>query len=290
MAEPVLLPEDRLHARILYLNRLDLWPWWRFPRLHDAFWRLYWHDRDGAALGHGGREIPLPGRRAILVPAGCTVATRPAPGIVQWYAHVDLLGLPPLAGAELTRTPWIAPEDAALRALLDPLLAGFERMPPIAALTAAKSAFWRALHLRVAALPPAVAAALAPAQRGAGRVALALRMVADDPGQTWSVERLAALSGLSPGRFAHVFRAEVGQPPWRWIVDRRLARAAELLLHGSEDIATLAASLGFHDRRHFGKLFRQRFGIAPASYRAQARTAAHGPDLPAAAAPDAVRP
>lgn len=285
MAEPILLPDDRLHARVLYLNRLELWPWWRFPRLHDAFWRIYWHDRDGASLVHAGREIAIPARRVVAVPAEVAVATLPAPGVVQWYAHVELLGLPPRAAALLASEPFVAPEDAALSALLNPLLAGFERLAPLAALAAVKSAFWRVLQLRTATLPPAVAEALLAGLRGGGRVALALRGIEDDPGQAWSVERLAALTGLSPGRFAHVFRSEVGTSPWRWILDRRLAQAAQRLLHGDEDLPELAAQLGFTDRHHLSRTFAKRHGISPIAYRRQARSAALGPDGGKAPAP-----
>lgn len=278
MAEPILLPDDRLHARVLYLNRLVLWPWWRFPRLQDAFWRIYWHDRDGASLVHAGREITIPARRAVMVPADVAVATRPAPDVVQWYAHIEVLGLPPRASALIATAPFVAPEDAALGALLDPLLAGFERLAPLAALAAVKAAFWRILQLRTTTLPAAAAEALLANVRGGGRVALALRGIEDAPGQAWSVERLAALTGLSPGRFAHVFRAEVGMPPWRWILDRRLAQAAQRLLHGDEDLPALAAQLGFTDRHHLSRAFSRRYGNSPMAYRRQARSAALGPD------------
>ena len=84
MREALLIPDDRLHARVLYLNRLPLWPWWRFPRLCDGFWRIYWHDRDGASLVAGGCEMAIPACRAVLVPAGVAVATLPAPEVVQY--------------------------------------------------------------------------------------------------------------------------------------------------------------------------------------------------------------
>ena len=281
MPEPVLLPDDRLHMRVLYLNRLELWPWWRFPRLRDAFWRLYWHDREGATLVHAGREIAIPARRAVLIPAGVAVSTRPAPDVVQWYAHVELLGLPPQAVAAIASAPWVAPADQVLAILLDPLLAGFERMAPLAALSAVKAAFWRAVQMRAEALPAVQAEAVLAGLRGGGRVALALRGIEDAPGESWSVERLAALCGLSPGRFAHVFRSEVGVPPWRWILDRRLAQAAQRLLHGDDVVPAIAGDLGFHDRHHLSRAFAKRYGISPAGYRKQARTAAHGPGLPA---------
>lgn len=278
MPEPILLPDDRLHARVLYINRLELSPWWRFPRLHDPFWRIYWHDHDGASVVHAGREIPIPARRAVVIPADVVVATRPAPGVVQWYAHVELLGLPPRAAALLATAPFVAPEDAALHAILDPLHAGFERLAPLAALVAVKAAFWRVLQLRTATLPPAAAEALLAGVRGGGRVALALRGIEDAPGEAWSVDRLAALTGLSPGRFAHVFRAEVGMPPWRWILDRRLAQAAQRLLHGDDELPVLAKQLGFTDRQHLSRTFAKRYGLSPIAYRRQARSAALGPD------------
>jgi AraC-like DNA-binding protein len=268
--EPLLAADDRLHARVLYANRLELWSWWRFPRMCDPYWRLYWHDQDGAALIHHDRPLALARERAVLVPAEVAVGTRPAPGVRQLYAHIDLIGLPEAVRAACFDQPWVAPADPVLSGLLAPLMGtGPAAPPPLAVLSTIKAAFFRALGLWVAALPPDAAGA--GAVRGAGRTAACLRAIGDEPGALWTVPRLAAIAGLSPSRFARVFLAEVGVPPARYLQERRLEAAAHRLRHGDEPIPDLARSLGYRDRHYFTRAFTRRFGMAPATFRRTAR-------------------
>jgi AraC family transcriptional regulator of arabinose operon len=49
------------------------------------------------------------------------------------------------------------------------------------------------------------------------------------PGQVVSVSHLAGEAGLSPSRFAHLFRAETGSTPARMFLRMRVMHAAELL-------------------------------------------------------------
>lgn len=67
-------------------------------------------------------------------------------------------------------------------------------------------------------------------------------------------------SGLSLGRFRHLFAAEIGMPFQRYILWRRLIIAFDAL--GARSSATEAAHLaGFSDSPHFSRTIKAMFGI-----------------------------
>jgi AraC family transcriptional regulator len=79
---------------------------------------------------------------------------------------------------------------------------------------------------------------------------------------------LAALAGLSRFHFARMFRASVGQTPHRYVLDRRLARARDLVRSGDSPLREIAALTGFADQSHLTRTFKRTFGTTPAAMRA----------------------
>ncbi len=62
--------------------------------------------------------------------------------------------------------------------------------------------------------------------------------------------------------------AGMGTTPSAYILERRLARAAERLSAGAEaSITEIAFELGFNDSAYFARAFRQRFGVPPREWR-----------------------
>ena len=67
-----------------------------------------------------------------------------------------------------------------------------------------------------------------------------------------------------------LFQKELGGTPHRYLVDKRLKMAAELLVSdanaGARTIADIAPLCGFHDPLYFSKMFKKRYGTAPRYY------------------------
>ena len=67
-----------------------------------------------------------------------------------------------------------------------------------------------------------------------------------------------------------LFQKELGVTPHRYLVDKRLKMAAELLVTddsaGTRTIMDIAFLCGFHDPLYFSKMFRKKYGIAPRNY------------------------
>ncbi|HKU37252.1 MAG TPA: AraC family transcriptional regulator [Polyangiales bacterium] len=81
-----------------------------------------------------------------------------------------------------------------------------------------------------------------------------------------SVAELAALCQLRPRQFSHVFRRAFGRSPYQYVLERRVARAAELLKTASADLDEIALRAGFSSASHFSTVFRRAYGQAPGQF------------------------
>ena len=78
---------------------------------------------------------------------------------------------------------------------------------------------------------------------------------------------LAAIADLSSHHFGQAFKASMGIPPHRYLIERRIHRAKELLIGGDRSIAEIAASVGFSSQSHMTLNFRKLVETTPARYR-----------------------
>ncbi|MGK9165611.1 helix-turn-helix domain-containing protein [Inquilinus limosus] len=82
---------------------------------------------------------------------------------------------------------------------------------------------------------------------------------------------LARTLGLSPRTLARRFAEELQTTPGRWIQDRRLDAARDLLERSDLGIAEICYQVGYQDVASFSRLFSRRIGLSPGEYRRQAR-------------------
>lgn len=97
-----------------------------------------------------------------------------------------------------------------------------------------------------------------------------LAVIHDMPAGGLSIERLAAVAGLSPFHFSRLFRNSVGCSPYRYYDKLRHERAREMLASTAMPIETVARQLGFADASQFARAFRRHAGCSPGAYRDQA--------------------
>jgi AraC-like DNA-binding protein len=82
-----------------------------------------------------------------------------------------------------------------------------------------------------------------------------------------TLDELAYMCGLSLSSFKRNFKAIFQESPARYIRDKRLDKAAELLKNPAYSISDVAYKCAFSDVGHFSKCFRARFGYSPRHYR-----------------------
>src|SRR3954447_17429606 len=83
-----------------------------------------------------------------------------------------------------------------------------------------------------------------------------------------TVADLARAARLSPGHFSREFRAAFGESPHRYLLTRRLERAAALLRTTDWSVARVCTSVGLTSIGSFTTSFGRMFGRSPTSYRA----------------------
>jgi AraC family transcriptional regulator len=108
-----------------------------------------------------------------------------------------------------------------------------------------------------------------PKQRIGAR---ALRLIDDyiesNLGTDMRIGDLAALAGMSRFHFTRCFRNTVGTTPHRYVLERRLERARNLLQTTALGLRDVAVTTGFADQSHLTRLVKRRFGVTPGALRA----------------------
>ena len=81
------------------------------------------------------------------------------------------------------------------------------------------------------------------------------------------LSELAAECDLSISHFARSFKASFGVSAHRWLVQRRIERAQELLIETYDSLADIADQAGFSDQAAFTRTFHQIVGVSPGRWR-----------------------
>ena len=82
------------------------------------------------------------------------------------------------------------------------------------------------------------------------------------------VRVLARAAHLSPAHFSREFRRAFGEPPHKYLLTRRLERAAALLRNTDRTVADICLTVGLRSVGSFTSSFGRAFGLSPTAYRA----------------------
>ena len=123
---------------------------------------------------------------------------------------------------------------------------------------------WLLDHPHEAGIQPGVVAGLSDP-----RLARALVAMHDTPGESWTLQRLAARAGMSRTAFANHFRDVVGQTPADYLAGWRIALAQSRLRDGRA-IKWLAGELGYANPSALSRAFTARVGMSPREWLATA--------------------
>lgn len=108
----------------------------------------------------------------------------------------------------------------------------------------------------------------ADAQQNLDAVKRAVAYIESHLAEPLDVGSIANAAGLSPFYFSRVFKAAYRTSVHRYVLERRLDRARELLADTDIAISAIALETGFSSQSHLTTTFRHRFGLPPAQYRA----------------------
>jgi AraC-like DNA-binding protein len=80
-------------------------------------------------------------------------------------------------------------------------------------------------------------------------------------------------TGVGPTRLGRLFRRYQGLSPYQYLLQRKMAVAAELMMDPATLVKEAAAQVGFNDPYHFSRCFKQVHRVAPKDFQ---RSLKHG--------------
>ena len=119
-------------------------------------------------------------------------------------------------------------------------------------------------HQIIAAEPGSVGWLAALADPSLGRC---VALIHEDPKRDWSVQALAAESGLSRSTLSDRFETVLGTSPIRYVRDWRLFLASMALSTTAEPLAAIAYDAGYGTEAAFNRAFSRAYGVPPATWR-----------------------
>ncbi|MET7337932.1 AraC family transcriptional regulator [Nonomuraea sp. NPDC005650] len=244
------------------------------PHSHADFHELVLVTAGAGAQRVGEAELPLRAGDLVLVrphdrhefasDGGMRFVNIAFPS-ERWRAFADLAGLAGPADWDRRELPLSARAD-----LDGPAAAGFARV------LAAYSGVPRVLDLvglLTAVVPLLEAADGTAVDARPGWLVSACLAMRREENLREGLPRLQALAAVSPGHLARSMRRHYGCTPIGFVAGRRLEHAALLLTTTTEGIGRIAQRCGFSGQSYFGRLFQERYGMAPRCYREVTRRA-----------------
>jgi AraC-like DNA-binding protein len=106
--------------------------------------------------------------------------------------------------------------------------------------------------------------------------------------QPLDVEKLARGVHMSAGHLSREFRLAYGEPPYSYLMTRRIERAMALLRRGDLSVTEVCFEVGCSSLGTFSSRFTELVGMTPSAYRQRAAHATEG--IPSCVAKQVTKP
>ena len=244
----ILYPPEKQLSEIVLLNAgfVPQLSSWNTHNCIQNFWVLWYNFSPGCACISGGEIHELTPDKIILIPPNTLYSGQLGqmpPHFFIWFK---------------TGTPFYYPERKVLEIPAKPFLPQLRQ-------AVGKNERTTVCHFNLISsiLLSIPETAFTPPQypSKSRTIEKALSFIAQNRGNVTNTQ-IAAELHLSPIRFSHLFKEEMGISPQRYCLQIKMAQAEQFLLLGWS-IENTAKSCNFADRYHFSKEFKKYHGISP---------------------------
>ena len=248
-------PNSEIEVKILRTEYREEVQWWNFSHAGTPSWRLYWNPAAGAYLESRSERCELTPDRVVLIPPNTPFATGMTEKFPHFFVHFSV-------GAKCdpnAQKIHILPADEVLfRGFKVELFQQSENR-----------LFWAAqavVHAALALLPQELFSQTALSEEKSV-FDRAMHLIERDREFRLNTRELARKCGSSVNTLQRQFRKVTGLTVKQYLLNRKMTCAAQLLADGSRTIKETAGMLGFADRYHFSKAFKQYSGSTPGEFR-----------------------
>ncbi|MEM9277279.1 MAG: AraC family transcriptional regulator [Pseudomonadota bacterium] len=103
-------------------------------------------------------------------------------------------------------------------------------------------------------------------------IARAITAIHQNPGNSWTLEKLADIAGMSRTAFTSRFSKCMTVTPLTYLTHWRMEIARQQLATTDEPIIRIAETAGYQSEAAFSRIFKKHVGIAPATYRRKTKS------------------
>ncbi|MGA0368226.1 MAG: helix-turn-helix domain-containing protein [Kiritimatiellia bacterium] len=240
------------HIRILFAQKRPTGNW-RFDDLRAPYWRLYHHSGPGAWIQPGEKRIPLHPDFLYLIPPNLSFASGNERELQQFFVHFVIEPL--VTSRRLKKSLYEIALTPGLRENLDLISRSANpTRQSLLLLALVQQCLGRSeLNLRDRSLST--------------RLEQAQTLMRQHMREGISNPEIAQSLGMTPNAFIRWYKQEAGMPPQSWLNRERVHEASYWLHHNDAPIDRIAETVGFCDRFHFSRVFKQFQGVGPATFR-----------------------
>lgn len=246
-------PDPDIQLLLVRYSKLSCWD---VPDLAAPYWRLYWCDRRGGLIDLPRETIRLCPKKFYLIPPETHFRSRLCEPFGQLYLHFVMLPHHKESGK-------VYQIDArrvglAIAHRLKTLLSA----SPVPRLEPSLLALGL-IHTALAAVPEESF----HVHYSDPRVQQIVEYMEHRLSRRMSNADLARRVHMNTNAFTRLFREITGTTPQAYLRRKRIEQACIFLHYTDWSIETIAERVGFSDRYHFTRVFRQHREIGPAGYR-----------------------
>lgn len=95
----------------------------------------------------------------------------------------------------------------------------------------------------------------------------ALRYIESNYMTNLSIEEIARHCGLDRTYFSKLFKKSVGSSPQQFLINYRMAKAAEMLKLTDQPVKDIGTMVGYPNQLHFSRAFKSVYGVSPLQWR-----------------------
>lgn len=230
-------------------------PRWRYSHASTPTWRLYWNPEPGAWLSFHKDKIMLSPDVVVVIPPQTPFTTGFERKFSHFFVHFNFTA--GMILAEPRKIFELSAGDIILPSIM-------ENLPQMSV----QQRFWAASSIAQAALLklPEDIFCMAHKEDEHNFFNMAVAIIGSDAGFSGSTGELAKLCGTSVNTLQRQFYSATGLTVRKWMLNFKMEKAVQLLLSENCSIKETAFLLGFADRYHFSKVFKEYFGTTPAYF------------------------